>query len=189
MKLIGVVAVLAAPMGAWASDRGPIPERIVTVCLNPGNDGAIFNPGRAAATQIMKHAGIRLNWRVAERACTEGKGIVVRVSRATPLNQHPGAMAYAMPFDRTHIVLLYDRVLNCADPNPVPSLLGYVLAHEIVHILQGLNQHSAIGIMKDHWNKQDYADMQGARLKFTKDDIDLIDRGLEWRASRTAPFE
>jgi hypothetical protein len=189
MKLFGVMALLAAAMGAWASDGAQIPERVVTVCLNPGNDGAILNPGRAVATQILKQAGMRLNWRVAEGACAESNGIVVSISRETQANQHPGAMAYAMPFDRTHIVLLYDRVLTSAGPNPVPALLGYVLAHEIVHILQGLVRHSATGIMKDHWNRQDYADMLRARLKFTKDDIDLIDRGLERRASRPAPVE
>jgi len=91
-----------------------------------------------------------------------------------------------MPFERTHVVLFYDRVLRAALPEVVPHLLGHVLAHEIVHMLQGVERHSNSGVMKPYWDDRDYAEMLGARLKFTKDDIDLIHRGLEWRASRAA---
>lgn len=85
--------------------------------------------------------------------------------------------AYALPCEHTHIVLLYDRVLNSVDPDTVPALLGHVLAHE------GVNVHSASGIMKEHWNSKDFADMHRGRLKFTRDDLDLIDHGLQWRAA------
>lgn len=189
MKLFGAVVVLAAGTGAWASDGAQTPKRAVTACMNPGGSAGIIFRGEAAATQILKQAGIRLDWRMDERACTEGNGIVVTVYHETPVNQHPGALAYARPFERTHIVLFYDRVLGAASPTVVPYLLGHVLAHEIVHMLQGLERHSASGVMKAHWDNRDYADMQRGYLKFTKDDIDLIDRGLERRASRTAPAE
>lgn len=89
-----------------------------------------------------------------------------------------------MPFDVTRIVLLYDRVLSAAGPDLAPALLGHVLAHEIVHILQGVNAHSASGLMKPHWDRRDYEDMQRAPLPFTQVDLTLIDLGLEWRASR-----
>jgi hypothetical protein len=89
-----------------------------------------------------------LDWSRDERTCAETKGIVVTLSPETPLNHHPGALAYSMPFDVTRIVLLYDRVLSAAGPDLAPALLGHVLAHEIVHILQGVNAHSASGLMK-----------------------------------------
>jgi hypothetical protein len=53
-----------------------------------------------------------------------------------------------------------------------------VLAHEIVHMLQGVEEHSAGGLMKARWDNRDYADMQRGGLKLTKDDLELIDRGL-----------
>ena len=184
-RWIGWTAMLAAAMGASTSYGGQIPERVVTVCLNPDNDGAMINAGRAVATQIMKQAGIRLSWRCNKRDYTEGNGIVVSVSRETPANQHPGALAYALPFDRTRIVLFYDRVQDAAPPGFARALLGHVLAHEIVHVLQGLNRHSASGIMKPHWDFRDYSQMQRGWLKFTED-IVLIHRGLD-RSSRPAP--
>jgi hypothetical protein len=157
--------------------------------MNPGANAIMAYRGQATATQILKQAGIQLNWRSDESACAEGAGIVVTVSRETPLNQHPGALAYAQPFDRTRIVLFYDRVLNTAGPAVVPSLLGHVLVHEIVHMLQGCDRHSTSGIMKPRWDKHDYDDMRRAPLPFTQEDLVLIDRGLEWRASRSAPVE
>jgi hypothetical protein len=68
----------------------------------------------------------------------------------------------------------------CTRSQRVPRVLGYVLAHEIVHILEGQELHSPSGIMKGHWNSRDFAEMQGAGLKFTEMDIDQID--VDWIA-------
>jgi hypothetical protein len=35
------------------------------------------------------------------------------------------------------------------------ALLGYVLAHEIGHVLEGLVRHSGAGVMKASWNRAD----------------------------------
>ena len=190
MKLFGAVAVMAAATGAWAGDGAQTSQRVVMACLNPGADASMMYRGQATAAQILKQAGVRLEWRGDESACAGGRGLVVTVSRATPVDQHPGALAYALTFERTHIVLFYDRVLTAARPAVTPYLLGHVLAHEIVHMLQGIEQHSAAGgVMKARWDNRDYADMQRAHLKLTQDDIELIDRGLERRASETVPAE
>jgi len=182
MKLFGVVAVLAAGTGALAADGVRTRKEVVTASLSSGPNGSMMYRGQATAAQILKSAGIRLEWHRDERTCAEGNGIVVTVSLETPLNRHPGALAFALPFDRARVVLFYDRVLSTAGPAVAPSLLGHVLAHEIVHILQGVNVHAASGIMKPRWDKRDYDAMQRAPLPFTQEDLSLIDRGLEWRA-------
>lgn len=189
MKLFSAVAVLIAGTGAWASDGAHTPKRVVTACLNVAESVKIMYPGQATATQILSQVGVQLEWRIDQRACAEGKGIVVTISRETPLNQYPGALAYARPFDRTHIVVFYDRVLSAAGPALAPRLLGHVLAHEIVHMLQGIDRHSTSGIMKPRWDKRDYDDMRRANLPFTPEDIGLIERGLAWRAARAVPAE
>ena len=178
MKLFGAAAVMVAATGAWAGDGAPTSQRVVMACLNPGANASMMYRGQATAARILKQAGIRLEWRGDESACAGGNGLVVTVSRETPANQHPGALAYALTFERTHIVLFYDRVLTAASPAVTPYLLGHVLAHEIVHMLQGIEQHSASGLMKVRWDNRDYADMQRGGLKLTTDDIELIDRGL-----------
>ena len=185
MKLLVAMAVMAAGTSAWAKGHGQIPNYVVMVCLNPGGNAVTMFRGEGAATQVLKQAGIRLEWRVAESNCAAGKGLVVTVSSSTPKDLHPGALAYALPFERIHIVLFYDRVLDAVRANTVPALLGHVLAHEIVHILEGVSVHSASGVMKERWNNQDYADMQRGGLKFTEDDLELIAHGLKWRATQT----
>jgi hypothetical protein len=189
MKLSGAVAVFAAATAAWASDGAQTSSRVVTACLNPGANASMMYRGQATAAHILKQAGVRLEWRSDENVCARGRGLVVRVSHETPVNQHPGALAYALAFERTHIVLFYDRVLAAASPAVTPYLLGHVLAHEIVHMLQGIEQHSASGLMKARWDNRDFVEMQLAHLKLSKDDLDLIGRGLERRASKTVPAE
>ena len=180
MKFFGAVAVLVAASAAWASDGRQTPTRVVTVCLSPGANAAILYRGQAAASQILKQAGIRIEWRADEGACVAaGIGIVVTVSLATPEDRHPGALAYAMPFEGTHIVLFYDRVRHAVRPSIAPFLVGHVLAHEIAHILQGISRHSADGIMKAHWDAGDYARMDCGQLNFTEEDIRLIHSGLK----------
>jgi hypothetical protein len=161
----------------------------MTACLNPGANGSLVYRGQAITAQILEAAGIRLDWRRDERACAQGTGIVITVSLETPPNQHAGALAYALPFDRTRVVLFYDRVLSAASPAVAPYLLGHVLAHEIVHILQGVDVHSASGMMKPRWDKRDFEAMRRAPLPFMPEDLALIDRGLEWRASRGHPAD
>src|SRR5262249_992798 len=138
---------------------------------------------QATATQILKKAGVRLEWHGDEGTCAQGRGIVVTVSLETPPDQHPGALAYALPFERTHVVMFYDRILSAGGPAAAPSLLVHELAHEIVHMLQGTDVHSASGMMKPRWVKQDFDAMRRAPLPFTLGDLALVDRGLEWRAA------
>ena len=180
MKFFGAAAVLVAASGAWASDAGQTPKRVVTVCLSPGANAPILYRGQAAASRILKQAGIRIDWRLDARACVAaGNGIVVTVALATPEDRHPGALAYAMPFEGTRIVLFYDRVRTAVRPSMAPFLVGHVLAHEIAHILQGISRHSASGIMKPHWDARDYAQMDRGQLNFTEEDIRLIHSGLK----------
>ncbi|HKD09830.1 MAG TPA: hypothetical protein VKB79_28245 [Bryobacteraceae bacterium] len=185
MKLLVALTVMGAGTFACASGSGQRPDHLVMVCLNPGGNAAAFLRGEAAATQILKQANIRLQWRGAESNCSAGNGLVVTVSSSTPEDLHPGALAYALPFEGTHIVLFYDRVLSSVGASTIPALLGHVLAHEIVHILEGVNLHSASGVMKERWNIVDYVDMRRGGLKFTRDDIELIDRGMESRAAHS----
>jgi hypothetical protein len=71
----------------------------------------------------------------------------------------------------------------------VPCLLAHILAHEITHVLQGINRHSVSGVMKAHWSNGDCLDMAGKPLAFTEEDVYLIHRGLKRRADRLAAVD
>jgi hypothetical protein len=190
MKFQSALTLLVAGTGVWASDSAQTPQRVVTVCMNRDATPSILYRGHEIAGQILKQAGVRLEWRTDERSCiSAGNGIIVALLLATPESRSPGALAYATPFGRDYIALFYDRVLKTVKPDLVPSLLGYVLAHEIAHVLQGFSRHSDSGIMKPHWDYHDFYKMRGTRLNFTQEDILLIHRGLDWRSLPLRPVD
>src|SRR5580698_9505171 len=56
-------------------------------------------------------------------------------------------LAYALPYEGTHIVIFYDRAQAAMpDPEGVAQLLAHVLAHEVTHVLEGVSRHSAEGV-------------------------------------------
>ena len=69
--------------------------------------------------------------------------------------------------------MLYDRVPG-GDEAERAEVLGYVLVHEMTHILQGVARHSDSGIMKARSDKADLVRIRLVPMSFTKDDVDLI---------------
>ena len=69
-----------------------------------------------------------------------------------------------------------DRLLDMAMAEA--ERLGYVLAHEIAHVLQRISRHSNSGIMKSKWDGRDYAEMRRISLGFSEEDVTLIRQGL-----------
>jgi hypothetical protein len=57
-----------------------------------------------------------------------------------------------------------------------------VLAHEIGHVLQGIERHSETGVMMAKWTSEDYKQMVVKPLAFTEEDVILIHNGMEGRA-------
>jgi hypothetical protein len=49
-------------------------------------------------------------------------------------------------------------------------------------MLQGIDRHSEIGVMKANWTASDYSEMVSSPLPFTPVDIQLIHLGLAARA-------
>jgi hypothetical protein len=133
------------------------------------------------ATRMLATAGVNLEWRLARFPSRPDAGRVIMIdfesnSRA---DLSPSVLAYALAFERVHIVVLYNRIRSLSRDNPVsrPTILAHVLTHEIVHVLQGLARHSASGVMKARWDAGDYLDMMRAPLPFTSEDIELIHQG------------
>jgi len=52
--------------------------------------------------------------------------------------------------------------------------------------LEGTNAHAPAGVMKAHWNGQDYDAMERKPLEFTSLDVEMIRDGLNLRKARNA---
>lgn len=175
---------LAAGTGALAATIEPASAPSVRVCI----ENSVVTPfmltrGEFIAREIFGNIGIHIVW--AHRTqCGQpsADSIVVLVSTGAPPGRFPGALGYTRLAER-QIEVFYDRVERIVEAPIVPNLLGHVLAHEIAHVLEGVNRHSAEGLMKAHWDHEDYEQMYHL-LPFAPEDVGLIRAGLGALSSR-----
>jgi hypothetical protein len=181
---IRAIVTIAGLVGvrAWG-EVGLAPERNLTVRMD--SDRMAANFARVVASKLFREIGVRIGWQRFGNSCPVASGaIVVSLSYYTPWNQHQGAFAYALPYEGTQIMVFYDRVRQGIEPAPVHYLLAYVIVDEIAHILQGVERHSARGIMKAKWDDGDYFHIVRQSLRFAEVAVDLIHRGMDRRQSR-----
>jgi hypothetical protein len=141
----------------------------------------------AAAPLAVSGGTRKFRHSFAAAACqgsSQNQTVILDISTDTRPSEHVGAMAYALPYEGAHIVVLFDRIQRSAGgPTILATMLAHVMTHEIAHLLEGISRHSAAGVMKTHWDAKDFADMGRAPLTFAPEDIDLIQRGMVGRAA------
>ena len=183
MKITGMAVMVVAAASAWAG-APPAETRHLTICMEtaPGNL-SMENAARTVASGIFAGINVKIEWRSPAKCPAEA--IYVSFS-SDPVNQYRGALAYARPYEGTHIVVFLDQVRYIAPPYGFARVLGYVLAHEVTHILEREVRHSETGIMKAQWGADEHFKMGQGNLGFAAEDVSLIYRGLDWRESRLA---
>jgi len=135
------------------------------------------------ATSMFAGIGISVAWRMGELNSAPSGSVAIRltVTDGAPPDSQPGVLATSYPYagaDRG-ITVFYRRIREPARTVPEQLLLAHVLAHEIAHVLEGIDRHSEEGVMKAHWSRRDFVAMQKEPLPFAPIDIDLIHLGLE----------
>jgi hypothetical protein len=179
---ITTFATIAITIGALHAGKRPL-----TICVSSGIPDSTVSHAEMLAARILAQAGAPVEWHLGRSCPAVPYVIKIGFQQHTPDGQLPRALAYAMPTEGTHIVVMYDRVKRVGRDDLLPQLLAYVLVHEITHILQGTARHSATGIMKAYWSQADYSDMRISGLSFTQLDLDLLNVGLEARTRADLP--
>ncbi len=174
-------AILASPARA-AVLRKPHPD--LTVYIAASQPTAPTYQATSKASAIFRSIGVEVAWVTGKpKHPTEGTAIEVQLATDTPDPLLPGALAVSHPYNPTMrtITVFYDRVQRRSQESGTPErmLLAHVLVHEITHLLEGSERHSASGVMKAHWTSADYATMARRPLGFDADDIYWIHRYLE----------
>jgi Zn-dependent protease with chaperone function len=178
-KRLAVTLAMAAMAGAGlcAGQSETAPKSSVTVCMEPGQH--VLMGVRPLASAMFARIGVRIDWREPD-SCPAGAGVIrVRLSHNSSGVRDSGAeaLAFARPYAGTVVVFL-DRIQEL-NRDGVPSLLAHVLVHEIAHVLEGIDRHSATGIMKARWDYRDYFEMRRKPLTFAQEDVNLIYDGLK----------
>jgi hypothetical protein len=181
MKLTAAIAIVVVLTGSAQGKQTA--GRQVTVYLNDGGVAPteITKQAEIVASDTFHAIGVTIHWRNGRPQAGDSNAIVIELTADTPVAERPGSLAFAYPYEGVHIRIYWDRIQRETAPRLV---LGFVMVHEITHILQGLPRHSSDGIMKAHWTAEDKWRIETRGLKFAPEDIDLIYRGLEARATR-----
>ncbi len=132
--------------------------------------------GQRQASQIFTTVGVSIDWHVSRSCRSMPDAVEMTFQAETQQELLPGALAYACPYGKSHIVILYDRVAASAATHDVVAnrLLAFVILHEVTHVLQAIARHSDSGIMMAKWTAAEYFRMREASLGFTDDDVDFI---------------
>jgi hypothetical protein len=178
MKTQRLAAMLAMTAASLCAGQSAVTQKAtVTVCME--SDWQALEGVRPLTAAMFAHIGVRIVWRTRD-ACPVGvDAIQVRLSRdsTSVRNVSFDALAATQPYARTVTVFL-DRVKDLNRSRGI-SVMAVVLAHEITHVLEGIDRHSATGIMKARWDNHDYLEIGRQTLAFAQDDIDLIYAGLK----------
>jgi hypothetical protein len=152
----------------------------------------LLRDGQDAATTIFAGVHVQLTWTGQNQqvsnpvaSCVGEPGthnLAVEIVPHAPATFSDVALAMAMPYavSGVRIVIFYDRVdpLLRGHNAPAATILGYVLAHEIAHVLQGIARHSETGIMRPRWTDNDFKQMGIRVLMFTAEDVQMIQQRL-----------
>ena len=175
--------VMAGMMGTVAQGRGaePVNERRIIVCMEsaPGPGPAL---ARITAARVFADIDVKVTWLSDFRGCP-AEGLKISLNEATPGTLRPGELAYALPYEGTHIEVFYDRILRMVGQRSAPLIMANVMVHEITHILERVARHSEQGLMKARWSNEDFRSMEHKPLEFAREDVELIYAGLTYRAA------
>lgn len=183
MKTLILIA-MAAGTALPATVEGDFEQR-VAVCIfdHAGIPLAAKSLALDVARRVFAGVGVQLDWAHRKADCDPARRpLIVKIQAFTPDSFLPRALAYAQPFEGTHITVFWNRVR--VKPGAA-AVLGHVIAHEIGHLLQGITRHSDSGVMKATWDLPDYGQMSTQVLEFTTTDIVLIRTGLAARVAGT----
>ena len=174
---MSLAIALAAEIGAIASTIKPNNSSAVKICIEDSSRSLWLMRSESIAAEVFARIGIQIEWLHPRRCPAPFPGlIVIQISTGAPAARFPGALAYARLAENT-VEVFFNRIADTVPSVRVPTVLGYVLAHETAHILEGVGRHSDEGLMKASWSSGDFARMFSGPLQFTPEDVQLIRAG------------
>jgi hypothetical protein len=168
MRAVAVRAFIAALLAATAGAHGraeSAPTLTVRLYNTSGVPAEELIAARRAAEAILGDTGVQIAFRLCGRATDpcdiplRSSEVVVRILDAPTFNAtlHPDAFGVTYIVKETNrgwlATVFADRIATAATRVTVEPglLLGRVIAHEVGHLLLGIDYHGAAGVMRAEW--------------------------------------
>jgi hypothetical protein len=184
------------PAGPCFGANSVVPPSWMTVSVyNDANVPAdAMASAEATAARIFRLAGLEVRWILCtpsadpvpkSAACSEAvfpSHLHVRILlRSRNLTSSTFGVSY-LSADGTgcYSDIFFARILNLhsSSGQDIGAILGHVMAHEIAHLLLGMNGHSAFGIMRAQWQKEELLRASKGELLFTEEESQLMRQRL-----------
>jgi hypothetical protein len=172
-----LVAVTLANAGATAfGAAAPHEMRHLTVTINDniGVETTTLTAAKAIVSEVYRRAGVQIEWAEPEIVEEPDRLYVnlISVNMASQFSTSKEIVGFATPGSLAANAI-YDRIQQVARNLRMRSgvLLGYVMAHELGHLLLPAHSHSATGVMRPNMDVELAANR---KLAFTKDQAALI---------------
>lgn len=176
---------LSCTIGIRAAKQAAVDHRVEVYLSDADGSEELFGPVKPLVSGIFEEIGIGLDWRHGELPGERrGQSLIfgVHTHRHAPKTASPDALACAriIGLCGRDIEIYRDRVELLPDTQQRNGydLVGFVLAHELAHLMIGTNEHSPSGIMKARWSSADMREMRLRGLYFSSMDIARIRLGL-----------
>ena len=194
---IAVVGSLVLFSGSVEATDRALPEARVMVRLydQAGLDEGTLERARQISSKVFRLAGVEINWVAclvdgteSKRVCAKSLGpneISVRIlersaSQKGTASHAAGAHAFQLPGLKGagFVSMFQDRLKKLSIDKRVHAgtVLGYVMAHEVGHILLPPNSHSRTGLMKALLGRTEWLAASMGGLNLTGRQRRLINR-------------
>jgi hypothetical protein len=141
----------------------------------PGADRFVENLAQMFTARIFADIGVKIDWQSRPpHGLRIDHSILITVTARAPKTSSLHTLATAEPFGINQIAVFFGRITARQSLKSAAILFAYVMAHEITHVLEGIDHHAPRGIMRSHWDADDFAKMEMRELTFTTHDVHLI---------------
>jgi len=179
--LLAYVPLLSSPVYAQPA---PIEVRVCIDDVRFWIPRSAIEGAASLVSDIYGEAGITLDWthrssedRTASRCPDRTVRIGISFVRVKPARASLHALAltsfYGASAQTTDVYYGAVEAYANSMKMPITVALGYVVAHEIGHVLLG-QEHTASGIMRAKWTSDDFARMHVRHLRFVEHERALL---------------
>ncbi len=172
------MAIWAALGAMLAHSEESLDSRITILVYDyAGVKAETLSKAEQETSRIFRHSGVDITWlhcRVPSSSvsleCPES-GPMTPVLRLVPRFQlvrnrvHAEAMGYSAGYFAT-VSVEFAQTLEELGVAGLPEILGHIMAHEIGHVLLAGGGHSVSGIMRAHWNSNEWRLLRQGELNF-----------------------